>query len=419
MRTQDHGSTPRRVGVAYGVVHGGAPPPEPPPTEAHPFDAGPFRRVKAALRLTTAVGSNAIWRGLAVAAVSWLPLALLAAVQGHLLGGKTRESFLLDVSAHARYLIALPLLIACEPWCLAKLARVTRPFSSESIIAADDRDHFARLLRAVRRALDNHAVEVVMALGAFAVTAVVGSTYYPRDVSTWAAPIGPGGSAISLAGWWRILVSHPLFLIATATWLWRVGVWVRFVWGVSRLQLRLVPAHPDRAGGLGFISGSTRAFAPVAAALGCVISGTVALELVVGAKPVATSTYVTPAAVTTGAMLVLFVAPLMLFMGVLRRSRLKGKFDYGNLARSLGRHFEDRWLRPGRPVDAGALSAADFSATTDLYSIVSNARNMSLLPFGLRDLIPVVLSTLLPFLPLALLVVPLGKLLRQMVSLFL
>jgi hypothetical protein len=32
----------------------------------------------------------------------------------------------------------------------------------------------------------------------------------------------------------------------------RLALWFFFLWRVSRLELRLVPTHPDRAGGLGF-----------------------------------------------------------------------------------------------------------------------------------------------------------------------
>jgi hypothetical protein len=31
-------------------------------------------------------------------------------------------------------------------------------------------------------------------------------------------------------------------------------IWFLFLWRVSRLDLRLTPSHPDRAGGLGFLS---------------------------------------------------------------------------------------------------------------------------------------------------------------------
>ena len=36
--------------------------------------------------------------------------------------------------------------------------------------------------------------------------------------------------------------------------------WARFLWQVSRIPLRLVPIHPDRSGGLGFLESSSHIF---------------------------------------------------------------------------------------------------------------------------------------------------------------
>ena len=71
------------------------------------------------------------------------------------------------------------------------------------------------------------------------------------------------------------------------------------------------------------------------------------------------------------------------------------------MARDLGLRLEQRWL--GKPVRDDALDANDFSAATDLYSIVSNVHAMNILPLGLRNLAAIVIATLLPFLPVVLL----------------
>ncbi|MFO1364162.1 MAG: hypothetical protein U1F45_17175 [Burkholderiales bacterium] len=42
-------------------------------------------------------------------------------------------------------------------------------------------------------------------------------------------------------------------------------------WRIARLDLALVPTHPDRAGGLGFLERVPPLFAPVALAVGCVV----------------------------------------------------------------------------------------------------------------------------------------------------
>ena len=65
------------------------------------------------------------------------------------------------------------------------------------------------------------------------------------------------------------------------------------------------------------------------------------------------------------------------------------------------------------------LEAPDFSATTDLYQVVSNVYDMGTIPLDLKDLVPLAIATLLPFVPVALMAVPLDVLLRQLANLLL
>jgi hypothetical protein len=352
-----------------------------------------------------------------VAGVAWLPLPLLAAVQGADLGPSTHGSFLLDVPVHARYLVALPLLVAVEPWCLGQLAAVVAHFVRGGLVVDADLPRWDALVASARRRLDGRGLEVVLALAAFAGAVLVGDLYHPPGTSTWMTH-GPGGGH-TLAGWWRTLVSQPLFLLTVLAWLWRVWVWARFLWGVSRLELRLVPAHPDLAAGLRFVALSLRAFAPVAFAFGCVAAGTLAGQIVGGEQPAAEAAY-TPAVLASGAaVLVLFAGPLCAFAGPLYRARVQGILQYGALATALGRRFEERWLSPGAAVDADALAAPDFSATTDLYSIAANVRQIAIIPAGVIDMVMLVVAAVLPFIPLVFMVMPLSTLLKRVAGVLL
>ena len=107
----------------------------------------------------------------------------------------------------------------------------------------------------------------------------------------------------------------------------------------------------------------------------------------------------------------LFVAPMLVFCMPLIQARVRGAFAYGELAEALGRRFEQRWLGRGPELDEDVLAAPDFSATTDLYSIAANVRNMRLVPFDLRGLIPLLVAALLPFVPLVFALIPLKQVL--------
>ena len=46
-------------------------------------------------------------------------------------------------------------------------------------------------------------------------------------------------------------VSVPLFQFILLRWYFRIFIWARFLWQVSRIDLAYAPAHPDRLGGSG------------------------------------------------------------------------------------------------------------------------------------------------------------------------
>ena len=80
-------------------------------------------------------------------------------------------------------------------------------------------------------------------------------TQIALDVASWYGAPVDGIWQPSLAGWWLGCVSLPLFQFLLLRWYFRLFIWARFLWQVSRIELRLMPTHPDRCGGLGFLAG--------------------------------------------------------------------------------------------------------------------------------------------------------------------
>ena len=82
-----------------------------------------------------------------------------------------------------------------------------------------------------------------------------------------------------MAGWWLGLVSLPVFQFILLRWYFRLFIWTSFLWQVSGIELQLVPTHPDRAGGLGFLGAVAYAFAPVLLAQGAMLAGMIANQI--------------------------------------------------------------------------------------------------------------------------------------------
>ena len=86
--------------------------------------------------------------------------------------------------------------------------------------------------------------------------------------------------ALGFGGWWYACVVRPIFLALVLGWLWRMLLVAYWFWRVGRLDLSLVPTHPDRTGGLAFVEKLPGAFAMVAFALSAMIASRWAHEIV-------------------------------------------------------------------------------------------------------------------------------------------
>ena len=352
-----------------------------------------------------------------VVLIGWVPLAVLAAVQGLLLRDGAAMSFFTDFAAYARFLVAAPLFILAERDCIPRLGRIAQHFLDAGFVAEPDHARFDDAVQSTRRQLDSTSAEFTTLLLAYGVALAL-AHYVPSDLfPAWHRPGGGRVPTFSLAGWWHVLVSVPLLLVLFFGWMWRVLLWGWFLWQMARLDLRLIPGHPDHAGGLQFVSTSLRGFRLLTFGLGAVVAGGVANRVVhAGASPLE---FKNLAVGLVGFVLALFAGPLVVFMRQLRGAKRQGTFEYGALAGDLGRQFEHKWLRPAGGVDGGALDVQDFSATTDLFSIVANVYEMKDLPFGLRNLGFLAAGALLPFVPVALLVIPLKEVIKGLAKLLL
>ncbi|MGJ7562248.1 hypothetical protein ACSFBM_00140 [Variovorax sp. GB1R11] len=358
-------------------------------------------------------------RAAMVAAVGWLPLVLLAVLS--LLDGEHQvwHAFWRDASVHARSLIVAPLLVLAEGICIPRLGAIGFVFRQRQLVPASQEVAYNALLRKIGRLRDLRWLEIVAVGLAFSAALLVAQNVPPSFLPDWhrgnpAMPLGR-----SLASWWHTLVSLPLLLILLLGWIWRWTLWIRFLWGVSRLELRLVAAHPDGAAGLLFVSFSLRAFSILGLAIGVLVAATTLAHVWAGTpgsvELLATSMLGTLAFVLAG-----FAAPVLIFSGKLIDLWHRSNLLYGALAQSAGMAFEDNWMSQPLKLEAQKLLGSnEASALADLHQVVQGAGALRLLPVDLRSLIILAAATALPFAVIALALVPMDRLLSHVLKFFL
>jgi hypothetical protein len=352
-------------------------------------------------------------RILVLTGLAWLPLLALTILEGHAWGGGIEVPFLADFDVNVRFLVALPLLVVAEMVVHQRMQPVLAQFRLRRLIAEASRARFDAAVDSALRLRNSVLAEVVLLLIVYG----GGVLFLWRknaalDVSSWyGVPVG-GALHPSGAGWWLGLVALPIFQFLLLRWYFRLLIWARFLWQVSRMELRLIPTHPDRACGLGFLGTLTYAFSPLLVAQGAMLAGVLANRIVymgesLPAHKVEIIGYV--------AMMVLFVVgPSMMFGPALARAKRTGQREYGLLAARYVREFDDKWLRGGAPADEALVGSADIQSLADLGNSYEAIKQMRLVPFTMQTVLQLGLETLAPISPLLLTMFPLSDLLERL-----
>jgi hypothetical protein len=350
--------------------------------------------------------------------VAWLPLLLLSAIDGHAWGASVKLPFLLDVEQNLRLLVAVPLLIAAESTVHTRMRQKVAQFLVLGLIPDDARSQFDSAVASALRLRNSRMAELLLLALVYGVgVPFLWRNYVALDVVSWYGVMDAGKLRPSLAGWWLGCVSVPLLQFLFLRWYFRLFIWTRFLWQVSSIELKLLPTHPDRCGGLSFLKFVRFAFAPLLLAQGVDLAGLIANRIFFagGALP----DFLDLIAVTIAFAVLIVIGPLLVFTRRHEAVARAGAREYGELAQQYARDFDRKWLRGGAPAGGPLLGSEDIQSLADMGNSFQVVQQMRFVPFTLRDVIQVAVISLLPLLPLALTMFSLHDLLGHLLrSLF-
>jgi hypothetical protein len=347
------------------------------------------------------------------ALVCWLPLLVLSALQGQMLGGSVAVPFLLDVNVHVRFLVAMPLLIAAERMVHQRMRFLVRQFLDRHLISDNDMARFNGAIASAFRLRNSLLAELLLIAFVYIIgILVIWRNYIALDTFTWyATPSGTDWKP-SLAGLWFGYVSLPIFQFLLLRWYFRIFIWARFLWQVSRIKLRLVPAHPDRAGGLGFLSGTVYAFIPILMAHGAMLAGLIGSRILdLGA---ALPDFKFEILVMVIFLLCIVQGPLLVFAPQLFHAKGIGNREFGTLAQRYVREFDAKWLRGGAPSNEPLMGSADIQSLADLGNSLQVVQTMRITLISKEAILQLAVAILAPILPLVLTMMPLEDLLKKL-----
>jgi hypothetical protein len=338
-------------------------------------------------------------RVLLITLFAWLPLLFLSVLDGHAFGGAIKIPFLLDVEANVRFLVALPALIIAELVVHRRISPLVRRFVERRIVLDEDLPAYNAAIKSALRVRNSVAVEVTLLALVYTVGLWIWRSQIALGTATWYAKPDASHLHLTSAGYWYAFVSIPIFQFILLRWYMRLVLWFRLLWQISRLNLHLSAAHPDRSAGIGFLGHSSYAFAPILFAQGSLMAGLIASRVLYEGRSLLSFKMEAAGFVI---LFVLFIlGPLLMFTPGLERAQRKGSAEYGLLANRYVFGFEEKWIKVV-PETSELLGTEDISGLADLGSSYFVVGEMRIVPFGLKDVTRLAAATAAPFLPLSL-----------------
>lgn len=349
--------------------------------------------------------------------VAWLPLLILSTYEGLVVGHAVKVPFLFDIEVHARYLLAIPILLMAEIVVHQRIRVVVRQFIETGIVTSETLPGFQAAIAAAMRLRNSLLVELAMVVFFFGFGWTIWQGGSWLSGSTWYATVDGNQYRLTAAGRWYSYVSMPVFQFLLFRWYFRLFVWFLFLRRVSRLPLHLTPTHPDRSGGLGFLGAGVHAFVPVILAQSVVLSAVIGTRILFHGKALIDFKYELAAFVVLQLLLVL--GPPCVFVKRLLDLKRQGRREYGVLAARYTSEFHEKWIDGKAPAGEALLGSADIQSLADLANSYTIVNELKPAPLSKDTVGQVVGAVAVPLLPLALTIVPADQIIKGLLGLLL
>ena len=358
-----------------------------------------------------------VWRRILIlSAICWLPLFALACLNGQVASGVSIP-FLSDVGLHVNFLLALPFLIGAEVVVHRRIPGLIRLFLDRGIIAPQDQARFQGLIAAVLRLRNSVTIEICMLLVVFTLGHSVWSHSHASETIGWYGFVANDRVRLTAAGYWYAYISLPILRFLLLRWYLRVFLWYRFLWSVQTLPMHLNLFHPDRAAGLGFLSSSMFAFAPILTAQAMVLAGVIGNRILyAGATLTGFKLQIIGAVLF---LMLVVVAPLTFFAVKLTLARRIAQRELGTLSSRYVNSFRRKWVQGVNRQHGPLLGTADIQSLADLGNAFDTVSDMRILPFSTKTVLRLAIVVAAPLAPLTLTIVPLDRMVEGLVKLLL
>lgn len=374
---------------------------------------GPLYQLLRKARLEDRVEDRLLDRVVIFSGLLWLPLLFLCLAEGTLVGG-VAVPFLRDIETHVRFLFVVPLFIVAELIVHQRIRAIVAQFIERGLIPDDALERFRGAVVSAMNLRNSVVAEVLLIVIVFPLGHYLRADLLAPESTTWYAHIGDGGVTITKAGLWLRWVSSPVMQFLLLRWYFRIFIWARFLWQVSRIDLVLIPTHPDRNGGLGFLGASAYAQSPLLTAHGAALAGYAASRIFY--ENASLPDFKLEIVALVAILMLVVLGPLAVFAPRILAAKRNGLREYGLFAAQYMRDFDRHWLLGKSAGGESALGSADIQSLADLDASFSIIKEITPFPFSRTSCVQLVVATVVPFMPLLLTMFPFEELLDRIIG---
>jgi hypothetical protein len=363
------------------------------------FEGDLLNRSFARIGLKSRRVSDIAGRCVLVMVITWLPMAVLAVSQ-HLFSTRIEgRNFFADYAAYAQFLIALPLFIVGERVVSRATREAAHYFVEGGIVSPNDFTVVDRFHREVERFRLSLVPEVVCIALAYALAlATILPDLFVHSMETWHTGAGSDHTrtlfGLTGPGLWALLVALPILNYWWLRLAWKIIVWTRYLFRMSRLRLVLVASHPDQTGGIGFISEVQSQFALILFAYGISnVAAVIAYKVGIEGASFALPPVWGPALGFIVGGPALFTVPLLMFTKQLFRTKRRALATCRRQVLKRALAFEEQWLND----ESGAGEESDSDLLVEMNSVATiftRIEQMRVVPFDLKSASQLLASTI-------------------------
>ena len=349
-------------------------------------------------------------RILLLVALTWLPLLLFSLRGGMASSHLVQIPFLYDFSVYGRFLLALPLLILAEVIIDPAIRLSLAEFVESGIVPDQELPKFEQVLQRIQRLRDSALPEIIIFVLAFFPTFLFQPEWTPGAISSWHTT----GQGLTAAGWWFAILSTPILRFLIYRWLFRYIVWSLLLWRVSRLNLVLIPTHPDHTAGLHFLSMTQKYFGILFCALGCTFAGRVVNSMVFEGRPITAFRSLMAGFIILSVIVGLL--PMALLAPKLKDVRKAGLLEYGRLANRYTNLFDRKWVHHPEAPEEPLLGSSDIQSLADVGNSFAFVDAMRIAPISKRLVLQLAAQTVIPLVPVLLIGTPTPELVHAVMK---